>query len=93
MFIFAVLLGPTQSLCEGDAIPSKIVQSGEKTDRFAFRFSIRLFLISFQFLWSSYKIVIFRFFKDLESAEDRREREAQDMEYAKELAEDDDDLI
>jgi hypothetical protein len=32
-------------------------------------------------------------FQDLESAEDRREREAQDMEYAKELAEDDDDLI
>lgn len=31
--------------------------------------------------------------QDLESAEDRREREAQDMEYAKELAEDDDDLI
>jgi len=31
--------------------------------------------------------------KGLESAEDRREREAQDMEYAKELAEEDEDLI
>jgi hypothetical protein len=29
----------------------------------------------------------------LESAEDRREREAQEMETAKELAEEDDDLI
>ena len=50
-------------------------------------------MISYQFFWSSFKIVILRFLKDLESAEDRREREAQDMEYAKELAEDDDDLI
>ena len=29
--------------------------------------------------------------KELESAEDRREREAQDLELAKEMAEDDDD--
>ena len=29
--------------------------------------------------------------KDLESAEDRREREAQDLELAKEMAEDEDD--
>ena len=38
-------------------------------------------------------ILVLILFQDLESAEDRREREAQDMEYAKELAEDDDDLI
>ena len=38
-------------------------------------------------------ILLLIFLQDLESAEDRREREAQDMEYAKELAEDDDDLI
>ena len=31
--------------------------------------------------------------QDLESAEDRREREAQDLELAKEMAEDEDDLI
>ena len=31
--------------------------------------------------------------QDLESAEDRREREAQDLELAKEMAEEDDDLI
>ncbi|CAB4062060.1 PSMD3 [Lepeophtheirus salmonis] len=31
--------------------------------------------------------------KDLESAEDRREREAQDLELAKEMAEEDDDII
>ncbi|XP_059082985.1 probable 26S proteasome non-ATPase regulatory subunit 3 [Tigriopus californicus] len=31
--------------------------------------------------------------QDLESAEDRREREAQDLELAKEMAEDDDDLM
>lgn len=31
--------------------------------------------------------------QDLESAEDRREREAQDLELAKEMAEDDDDMI
>lgn len=29
--------------------------------------------------------------KDLESAEERREREQQDLEFAKEMAEDDDD--
>jgi hypothetical protein len=32
-------------------------------------------------------------YQDLESAEDRREREAQDMELAKEMAEEDDDMI
>merc|ERR1712150_162660 len=31
--------------------------------------------------------------QDLESAEDRREREAQDLELAKEMAEEDDDLM
>ncbi len=31
--------------------------------------------------------------QDLESAEDRREREAQDIELAKEMAEDDEDMI
>lgn len=31
--------------------------------------------------------------QDLESAEDRREREAQDLELAKEMAEEDDDMI
>ena len=30
--------------------------------------------------------------KELESAEDRRERQAQDLELAKEMAEDDDDV-
>ena len=31
--------------------------------------------------------------QDLESAEDRREREAQDLELAKEMAEEDEDMI
>lgn len=31
--------------------------------------------------------------QDLESAEDRREREAQDLELAKEMAEDDEDMM
>lgn len=34
---------------------------------------------------------IFQYGKDLESAEERREREQQDLELAKEMAEDDDD--